>query len=410
MRSECDFIMILSQKDFISLPCSEFSLLPFSIFPSPQPVSLLCTFVYCPFYTLPHIQKTFFQSQDHHQRPGPPATMSAQSSPRFPEASARISSQHADLTNNMQSSFAPPPLPPRPPPGAHRKPVPVLRDANLHGQPVQRHSISPLPLPPRPAVVSVAAPPAIYTAISNTDAHSHLPPPPLPSRLINEKNASQSPRGKRRGCYPSTRRGRLWFWGLIALIIIAIIIIIAVCASVIPKNDSSSDTTSSNSTSSPGKSYHGGHPLSIADGGVDIGQPGDIARFGNSSTDHFVMTTNRSIVVTRLDPIVNPGSVGSHLHRVHGSSYFSQNLTSATEMQKLANCTTTVVQEDLSAYWVAGLYYRYPNGSLASVRLDRTSLYYFQKAPTGVTIYPFPDNYNIVAGDPYRRAVNYSDP
>ncbi|OWZ26639.1 hypothetical protein C356_06876 [Cryptococcus neoformans c45] len=333
--------------------------------------------------------------------------MSSQSPSPFPETSAGTSSQPVDSANNSQWSFAPPPLPPRPPPGVHRKPVPAMRDSDLHGQPLQRHSMSPPPVPPRP-VADIAAPPAIYTTVHNTAAQSSLPPPPPPPGLIDEKkNASQPPPGKKRGCYPSTRRGRLWFWGLIALIILAIVVIVAVCASVIPKNNSSSDTTT---TSSPGKSYHGGHPLSIAEGGVDIGQPGDIAVFGKNSTDHFVMTTNRSIVVTRLDPVVFPGSIGAHVHRVHGSSYFTQNLTSATEMQKLANCTTTVVQDDLSAYWVAGLYYRYPNGSLASVRLDRTSLYYFQKAPTGVPIYPFPDNYNIIAGNPYRRAINTSDP
>jgi hypothetical protein len=66
------------------------------------------------------------------------------------------------------------------------------------------------------------------------------------------------------------------------------------------------------------------------------------------------------------------------------------------------------VQDDKSSYWVGQLYYRYPNGTLVGVRLDRTSLYYFLKAPTGVPIYPFPDNYNIVAGDPYRRYYNAS--
>ncbi|ODO08406.1 hypothetical protein L198_00135 [Cryptococcus wingfieldii CBS 7118] len=309
-----------------------------------------------------------------------------------------------------QQHYAPPPLPPRPSAALTRKPVPAISDSDLPALRRRRSSATPPPVPPRPNnqySTYVAAPAAAYTVQPQGPVDSRLPPASSGAAYVatNEK-AGYEP--KRRSCWPATRRGKWILFGIIAALIVIIAVVAAVCAVVIPNHSSSSSSSSSSNVGSA--SDNGGHPLSIADGGVDKGEAGDIPVHGNRSADHFVMTTNRSIVVTRLDPIVNPGAIGSHMHRVHGSSYFTQNLTTATEMQELANCTTTIVQDDLSAYWVSALYYRYSNGSLVSVPLDRTSLYYFQKAPTGETIYPFPDNYNIVAGNPYRRSVNESDP
>ncbi|WVW79681.1 hypothetical protein I302_101651 [Kwoniella bestiolae CBS 10118] len=312
------------------------------------------------------------------------------------------------------SSFVPPPLPPRPIPAGKRKPVPSYpNNGSLEG-PVPRAAAP--ALPPRPERYSITPDQPTYQDHNIVD-RSQLPPPPPP---INEKYGPYPARKKEKWWYPASTKGRRWWWGCLVALILAIAIAIAVCAAVLSKKHSSSEdedqntsgltgSTGSSGTTS-GSTTDGGHPLSVANGGVNIGKPGDIASFGKKSTDHFVMTTNRSIAVTRLDPIVNPNAPASHLHRIHGSSYFTANLTSASEMQKLAQCTTTSVQDDKSAYWVAQLYYQWPNGSLSSIPLDRTSLYYFQKAPTGVPIYPFPDNYNIVAGDPMRRSVNESDP
>lgn len=254
-------------------------------------------------------------------------------------------------------AFNPPSLPPRP--TIARKPVPSLSERP-----------SPPPLPPRP--------PKDDAKIAD----------------IDEKQHRTTPRSRR--CYPATRQGRLCLWSLLSSLVVVIAVVIAVLATVLPHRTSFPD--------------NGGHPLDVAHGGVSIGKPGDIVKLGANSTDHFVLTTNRSSVVTRLDPIVNPNALGSHLHRFHGSSYITPNLTKASDMQKLADCSTTVVQDDKSSYWVAQLYYRYPNGTLVAVHVYYTSLYYFMKAPIGVPIYPFPDKYNIVAGDPYRRTVNDSDP
>lgn len=226
-------------------------------------------------------------------------------------------------------------------------------------------------------------------------------PPPLPPRLlpfqsvISEKLPGFQQKERSRKCYPGSRRGKLWFWNLLLALLIILAIVIAVLAKTLLPDHAAA-------------AGDGGHPLPISRGGVKIGRPGDIPRFGEGSTDHFVLQINRSSVVTRLDPIVSPGGVGSHVHRFHGSSYITQNRINATEMQSLAKCSTVQVQDDKSAYWVAQLYYRYPNGSFQLVPIDYHAVYYFQKAPTGVPIYPFPDNYNLVAGNPYRRVADES--
>ncbi|KAK8861302.1 hypothetical protein IAR55_002121 [Kwoniella newhampshirensis] len=376
------------------------------------------------------LQPPAYQHDDHLSShsltPSPSSSSSSQQSAASSSAGLNDGTHDNNNGSTGAGDFVAPALPLRPRTAAQRKPVPSVdySVAGAAGAGAPRSPAPPLPPRPPPSAVDNALraqplPPATYNNENIVD-HSQLPPPPP----VNEKYGPYPPRKRGKWWYPATTKGRRWFWGLILLLIVAIAVVAAVCATVIPKkhssnsdsnDDSSSDNSSGNAaagsnTTTVSVEHLPGNPLPPSRGGVTVGANGTTASFGKYSTDHFVMTTNRSIVVTRLDPIVNPNAPGSHLHRVHGASYFTANLTSATELQKLANCTTTVVQDDKSAYWVAQLYYQYPNGSLQTIRLDRTSLYYFQKAPVGVPIYPFPDNYNIVAGNPMRRAVNYSDP
>lgn len=198
---------------------------------------------------------------------------------------------------------------------------------------------------------------------------------------------------------PRSKRGKRWCWIITVVIGILVVIIVAVASFVVRNTKSSSS-----------ESGDGGHPLSIANGGVDIGKPGDIAKYGSGSTDHFVIQVNRSSLVTRLDPIVSPGKLSAHVHRFYGSSFVDENLHNASEMVNLAKCSTTAVQDDKSIYWVPQLYHRsLDNGTFTMVPIRYHAAYYFQKAPTGQTIYPFPENYNIVAGDPFRRKVDTND-
>ena len=199
------------------------------------------------------------------------------------------------------------------------------------------------------------------------------------------------------------RRRKRWWFIIGGLVLLILVIIVTVMAAVVSSQRPRDAEKSANTD-------NGGHPLAVEDGGVDIGQPGDIARYGTGSSDHFVLQMNRSTVVSRFDPIVSPGRVSSHVHRFYGTSLVDEVRRNASEAVALGKCSTTPVQENHSQYWVPQLYWRSPeNGSYTMVPLRCHAAYYFQKAPTGETIRPFPDNYNVVAGNPFRREVDPND-
>ncbi|KAK4167448.1 hypothetical protein QBC43DRAFT_342233 [Cladorrhinum sp. PSN259] len=69
-----------------------------------------------------------------------------------------------------------------------------------------------------------------------------------------------------------------------------------------------------------------------------------------------------SLVVQRLDPVVQPGSIPSaHIHQIVGGNAF--NATMEGDVGERANCTTCSFSEDFSNYWTAVLYFRARNGS-----------------------------------------------
>lgn len=319
-----------------------------------------------------------------------------------------------------QATVMPPSLPPRRPrSGASQKPPvpprPVVR-APSRRKPVPAHHDLSTSQSSASVLVPVASP-------DDDHANSVQPSPSLPPRsyqlkpelppINHEKNdgvtAYSSPprtpgRGHRQLGFVSRnqRNRRWWITGGIALLLI--IIIVVVVAVVVSRKGSTP------STSSTPNNDNGGNPLSIEDGGVDIGQPGDIAHYGPGSSDHFVLQMNRSTLVSRFDPIVSPGQVSSHVHRFYGTSLVDEIRRNASEASSLGQCSTTPVQEDHSQYWVPQLYSRSAiNGSLTMLPIRYHAAYYFQKAPTGQPIHPFPDNYNIVAGNPFRRQVDPED-
>ena len=310
------------------------------------------------------------------------------------------------------STSTQPPIPPRPLARAasKRKPVPVhdpndLITASQTSSPVARspnvsttnvandhHLIHAPSLPPRPGAYQLnpALPTFHHNKESTTTTYHHAP---------------VSGRGDPRRGFVSGEKRRKKRWLIIGgLMILLIVIIVAVVAATVSKGSGKRGKSTSLNTD------NGGHPLSIEDGGVDIGQPGDIARYGPGSSDHFVLQMDRSTVVSRFDPIVAPGKVSSHVHRFYGSSLADEVRRNASEAITLGKCSTTPVQDDHSQYWVPQLYWHSPdNGSFTMVPIRYHAAYYFQKAPTGETIHPFPDNYNVVAGNPFRREVDPND-
>lgn len=64
---------------------------------------------------------------------------------------------------------------------------------------------------------------------------------------------------------------------------------------------------------------------------------------------YFIINCNL-VALERLDPIVSPGKVSSHVHAVMGGSDFKS--TYEYENSVNAKCTTCVINIDKSNYWV----------------------------------------------------------
>ena len=89
------------------------------------------------------------------------------------------------------------------------------------------------------------------------------------------------------------------------------------------------------------------------------------------------------LVVERLDPLVNPGSVPSpHLHQIVGGDSFNASLTH--DLVAESGCTSCTFSEDFSNYWTAVLYFRARNGTFKRVpQLPNEGL----KGDGGITVY-----------------------
>ncbi|CCO34188.1 hypothetical protein BN14_08281 [Rhizoctonia solani AG-1 IB] len=61
--------------------------------------------------------------------------------------------------------------------------------------------------------------------------------------------------------------------------------------------------------------------------------------------DHFILTQNRQLCYTRIDPLRTPGTVGPHVHNVVGGSNFSPDSTTPEILQQ-SKCSSTMVQDD----------------------------------------------------------------
>jgi len=122
----------------------------------------------------------------------------------------------------------------------------------------------------------------------------------------------------------------------------------------------------------------------------------------------------------RADPIVSPGVVSNHVHRVAGASKFNVATTSATPLQvynslRSSTCSTcSIPVADYSAYWHPDLFYKWPNGTLSLVPSGGLTVYYEarrgnsggpQANPTWTA---FPPGFRMTAGNPFRRTYNAS--
>lgn len=77
------------------------------------------------------------------------------------------------------------------------------------------------------------------------------------------------------------------------------------------------------------------------------------------------------LVLDRIDPLVNPGVVGSpHFHQVVGGNSFNASMPTdgSYDLSSKATCTTCSFSEDFSNYWTSALFFRAKNGSFKRVK------------------------------------------
>lgn len=95
------------------------------------------------------------------------------------------------------------------------------------------------------------------------------------------------------------------------------------------------------------------------------------------------------LVIERLDPLVNPGVIGSpHTHQVVGGDSFNATMKPVSyDPSNKSTCTSCTFSEDFSNYWTANLYFQARNGSFKRVpQMVNLGL----EGNEGITVYYIP--------------------
>jgi hypothetical protein len=116
------------------------------------------------------------------------------------------------------------------------------------------------------------------------------------------------------------------------------------------------------------------------------------------------------LVVERLDPLVNPGSVPSpHLHQIVGGNSFNPSMDPKThDLPTASTCTSCTFSEDFSNYWTAVLYFRARNGTFKRVPqsvseglrgIGGITVYYIPSTNNQSTVTAFKPGFRMLVGD-----------
>jgi hypothetical protein len=122
------------------------------------------------------------------------------------------------------------------------------------------------------------------------------------------------------------------------------------------------------------------------------------------------------LVVDRLDPLVNPGSMPSpHLHQIVGGNSFNATMDPAMhDLPTLSTCTSCIFTEDLSNYWTAVLYFRARNGTFKRVPQSVSeglrgnggiTVYYIPSTDSKTKVTAFKPGFRMLVGDASRTSA-----
>ncbi|KAJ9138321.1 Nucleoside diphosphate-linked moiety X motif 17 [Coniochaeta hoffmannii] len=120
------------------------------------------------------------------------------------------------------------------------------------------------------------------------------------------------------------------------------------------------------------------------------------------------------LVIERLDPLVNPGVVGTpHNHQIVGGNSFNASMEPVVyDPAKESTCTSCTFSEDFSNYWTANLYFQARNGSFKRVPQmvnlglsgrEGVTVYYIPPYDGKTKVTAFKPGFRMLVGDPMLR-------
>ncbi|WWD22710.1 hypothetical protein CI109_107203 [Kwoniella shandongensis] len=120
----------------------------------------------------------------------------------------------------------------------------------------------------------------------------------------------------------------------------------------------------------------------------------------------YFILSHPILETTRLDPIVNPGEIGGHVHSIVGGNNFDKEMTYESALE--STCTTAPITVDKSNYWTPQMYYYNPkDASYQAIPVSYVNTYYLPRySPGETTVRAFPDGLRMLSGDPNRRTYN----
>lgn len=120
---------------------------------------------------------------------------------------------------------------------------------------------------------------------------------------------------------------------------------------------------------------------------------------------HYFSFFNRAgpMSYQRLDPALFPGTQSPHLHSFDGGNAVSA--SSNFDSQSGSTCTTARIKPDNSLYWRPTLFWNGNNTGFYRVPEKAAKIYY--KSGDGsswANVTEFPEDFNMIAGDPMKRS------
>ncbi|KAB5523167.1 hypothetical protein GE09DRAFT_976836, partial [Coniochaeta sp. 2T2.1] len=115
------------------------------------------------------------------------------------------------------------------------------------------------------------------------------------------------------------------------------------------------------------------------------------------------------VQVGRVDPIISPGAVANHVHKIAGASNIG--ISSTYDTLQDSECTSCTIQADKSAYWTPALYYQHTDGTFEEVSNTGMAVYYLGRGADAhgrKVASPFPPGLQMLSGSNTARTQDLS--